>query len=293
MALLHQVLSPYSVLLELQEHCWANGNGCYPFLTRPRPSRHPSALIDYLMFTWSLTVSLAPWEVGVSNLGLAPELSVEHRTHLLWTQECIQPSSGFNLCTRSSGDSASSWTRWSDLAEVLSNNVAEMQSVGSYFNFHQLDVLTPLVAKQWMENIRLISSARSPRGQTQNGSQTKRIWSKDEYLMDNNQRNIENRFYCSRNALGREGEGKGEVKDAQETHKRWLTYLICMIPCFYYFWWCINDSLWCIFPRLCIFPSPHIADVPILWPRSWYLRSSACFFAHYWIGQWPYMLGLM
>ena len=198
MALLHQVLSPYSVLLELQEHCWANGNGCYPFLTRPRPSRHPSALIDYLMFTWSLTVSLAPWEVGVSNLGLAPELSVEHRTHLLWTQEYIQPSSGFNLCTRSSGDSASSWTRWSDLAEVLSNNVAEMQSVGSYFNFHQLDVLTPLVAKQWMENIRLISSARSPRGQTQNGSQTKRIWSKDEYLMDNNQRNIENRFYCSR-----------------------------------------------------------------------------------------------
>jgi len=46
----------------------------------------------------------------------------------------------------------------------------------------------------------------------------------------NIQKNIENRFYCSRNALRREGE----VKDAREMYKRWSTYLLCMIPCFCY-----------------------------------------------------------
>jgi len=43
-------------------------------------------------------------------------------------------------------------------------------------------------------------------------------------------------FICSRNALGGKGEGKGEIKDAQEMHKRWSTYFLGMILCFCYFW---------------------------------------------------------
>ena len=45
--------------------------------------------------------------------------------------------------------------------------------------------------------------------------------------MDSMQRNIENRFYCSRDALEREGEEKGEIKDAQRcTRDGRLTSLV-------------------------------------------------------------------